>query len=137
MSNHCRICVITLINFVFFIYLFCFHSEMNKHSIWMYFFLLLFTNWKFALWVISSNSALKYNFYFHWGHIINQYFKYEQYYIESSSGCFCLYNVEGPSWMLLYGSWIYNLPVQSVPITTKVVSDLLRFPPPIKLTFTI
>jgi hypothetical protein len=66
--------------------------------------------------------------------IFQLYFKYGQYYIESSSGCFCLYNMEGPSCMLLYGSWIYNLPVQSVPITTKVVSDLLRFPPPIKLT---
>ena len=60
---------------------------------------------------------------------------------------------KGPSWSLSYRSWIYNyiVPVQSVPITTKVLEfeprswravlcDFLRvlwFPPSIKLTVTI
>jgi hypothetical protein len=29
---------------------------------------------------------------------------------------------QGPSWSSSYGSWIYNLPMQSVPILTNVVS---------------
>jgi len=79
-----------------------------------------------------------------------------------------IYYCEGPSWTWSYGSWIYNfqLPMKSVPITTKVVSlnpthgkvyliqlyvikfisdlkqvggfiRLLWFPPPIKLTATV
>jgi len=72
----------------------------------------------------------------------------------------------GPSWLWSYGSWINNLPMQSVPITTEVLSSnpansevfwiqhyvikfvstfqqfgcflqVLQFPPPIKLTVTI
>ena len=33
--------------------------------------------------------------------------------------------LEGPSWPWSYGSWIYNLPMQSVPITTDVMSSNL------------
>ena len=33
-----------------------------------------------------------------------------------------IYN-QGPSWSWSCGSWIYNLPMQSVPIPTKVVSS--------------
>jgi len=69
---------------------------------------------------------------------------------------------KGSSWSWSYGSWIYNYQMQSVPITTNVVSSIptqaiqhyviqfvsdlrqdggflqvLRFPPPIKVTATI
>ena len=81
------------------------------------------------------------------------------------TGCITSLYGKGPSWSLSYGSWIYNyaVSVQSVPITTKVVSSnpdfvevysiqhyvikfvsdfpqvgaffrAYRFPPPVKLT---
>jgi hypothetical protein len=36
---------------------------------------------------------------------------------------FSLFNIKGPSWSWLYGSWIYNyLNMQSVPIATNIVN---------------
>ena len=50
---------------------------------------------------------------YHWLHIVFIIHLSVLYYI----------NKKGSSWSWSYGSWIFQLPVQSVPITTKVVSS--------------